>query len=82
MAPQNSSSAMSKSELSDSPAAPALNTEIGSMNDDNAEKENPVALPAGEEEDNKVYPPAKKTALVMTALYLALFLVSLVSYSV
>jgi hypothetical protein len=37
-------------------------------------------LPAGEEDDEgKVYPPARKVAAVMVALYLSLFLVSLVS---
>jgi hypothetical protein len=36
-------------------------------------------VPAGEEDDEgKVYPPARKVAVVMVALYLSLFLVSLV----
>ncbi|KAE9369208.1 major facilitator superfamily protein [Stipitochalara longipes BDJ] len=34
-------------------------------------------VPAGDEDDGKVYPPAKKVAVVMLALYLSLFLVSL-----
>jgi hypothetical protein len=37
-------------------------------------------VPAGEEDDSeKIYPPAKKVVVVMIALYLSLFLVSLVS---
>jgi len=48
------------------------------MPTEEATKEEPV--PAGEEDDEgKVYPPARKVAVVMLALYLSLFLVSLVS---
>jgi len=35
-------------------------------------------VPAGEDEDGKVYPQARKVAVVMLALYLSLFLISLV----
>lgn len=41
-----------------------------------------ISVPAGEEDENgKVYPPTRKVMVVMLALYLSLFLVSLVIFS-
>ena len=38
-----------------------------------------MADETGTEDENKTYPPARTVALVMSALYISMFLVSLVS---
>jgi len=62
----------------------ARDDELGISNQGNGNTEKaPLKkseVPAGEEDDNKVYPPTRKVMVVMLALYLSLFLVSLVSF--